>query len=106
MTDAHTLRLQLLQAGYPVIPLFGKAPPQYGKNNSKKGLKGWQKIESVTPEMLDVWAKVWPTALNTGCLTRLMPTLDADLLDAAAAKACQEFVRERYGYVLTRIGKP
>ena len=105
-TDAHALRLQLLQAGYPVIPLFGKAPPIYGKNNKRKGLAGWQKIEIVTPEMLDMWAKTWPDATNTGALTRTMPTLDVDILDAAAAKACQDFVRERYGLVLIRIGKP
>jgi hypothetical protein len=107
MTDAHALRLQLLQAGYlGILPLFGKSPPQLGKNNSKKGLANWQKIERVTPEMLDMWSKTWPDAANTGCLTRTMPTLDCDILDAAAAKACQDFVRERYGLVLTRVGKP
>jgi hypothetical protein len=107
MTDAHALRLQLLQAGYlGILPLFGKSPPQFGKNNAKKGLANWQKIESVTPEMLDMWSKTWPDAANTGCLTRTMPTLDCDILDAAAAKACQDFVRERYGLVLTRVGKP
>jgi hypothetical protein len=109
MTNAHALRLQLLQAGYLPIPLFGKAPPQYGKNNPKKGLSGWQKIESVTPEMLNVWERLWPDAENTGALTRTMPTLDADILNEAAAKACEQFVREHYedaGYVLTRIGKP
>jgi Bifunctional DNA primase/polymerase, N-terminal/FaeA-like protein len=106
MTDAHALRLQLLQAGYLVIPLYGKVPPIYGKNNPKKGLAGWQKIESVTPEMLNVWERLWPEARNTGCLTRPMPTLDADLLDAPAAKTCQNFVRERYGYAFIRIGKP
>src|SRR6516164_6566835 len=106
MTDAHALRLQLLQAGYCPIPLYGKEPPRYGKNNPKKGLAGWQTLTDVTAEQIDMWSKMWPDADNTGCLTRLMPTLDGDILDEAAAKACQEFVRERYGYVLTRIGKP
>jgi hypothetical protein len=106
MTDAHALRLQLLQAGYlGLLPLFGKSPPQFGKNNSKKGLANWQKIENVTPEMLNMWSKTWPDAANTGCLTRTMPTLDCDIFDAAAAKACQDFLRERYGHVLIRTGK-
>ena len=96
MTDAHALRLQLVQAGYLPIPLHGKIPPQ----------RSWQKTESVTPEMLEMSAKTWPDATNTGVLTRTMPTLDANILDKAAAKARQEFVRERYGYVLTRVGKP
>src|SRR5262249_43946909 len=51
----------------------------------------------------------WPDATNTGVLTFNMPTLDADILDEAAAKACEEFVRDRYedaGHVLTRVGKP
>jgi hypothetical protein len=95
MTDAHALRLQLVQAGYLPIPLHGKIPPQ----------REWQKTESVTSAMLDMWDKSWPDADNTGCLTRRMPTLDCDILDAAAAKACQDFVRERYGLVLIRIGK-
>ena len=110
MTNARALRLQLLRAGYlALVPLFGKAPPQLGKNNAKKGLAGWQKIEIVTPEMLDMWDKTWPDAQNTGVLTRTMPTLDVDILDEAAAKACQQFVRERYedaGDVLVRIGQP
>jgi hypothetical protein len=104
--DAQTLRHQLRNAGYTPLPLFGKAPPQYGKNNTRKGLTGWQKLTDISAEMIDMWSKTWPGADNTGCLTRLMPTLDVDILDAAAAKACQEFVRERYGYVLIRIGKP
>jgi len=106
MTDAQTLRHQLRAAGYCPIPLYGKEPPRYGKNNPKKGLAGWQTLTDVTAEQIDMWSKMWPDADNTGCLTRLMPTLDGDILDEAAAKACQEFVRERYGYVLTRIGKP
>src|SRR5262249_10625158 len=109
MTNAHTVRLQLLQAGYCPIPLFGKAPPQYGKNNARKGLTGWQTIEHVTPEMLNVWERLWPDAANTGCLTKLMPTRDVDILDEAAAHSCEQFVRARYedaGYVLVRTGKP
>jgi hypothetical protein len=89
--------------------MFGKAPPQYGKNNAKKGLAGWQKIENVTPEMLNVWERLWPDAENTGALTRLMPTLDVDILDKAATKACGQFVRDQYedaGHVLARVGKP
>src|SRR5262249_24358559 len=73
--EVLTLRLQLLQAGYLPIPLYGKAPPQYGKNNPKKGFAGWQKIESITPEMLEMGTKTWPDASNTGVLTRTMPTL-------------------------------
>jgi bifunctional DNA primase/polymerase-like protein len=98
MTSAHTLRLQLVQAGYIPIALHGKVPPQ----------RSWQKTESVTPAMLAMWDKSWPDATNTGVLTRLMPTLDVDILDAAAASHVAAFVRERYedaGYVLARTGK-
>jgi hypothetical protein len=109
MTNAHALRLQLLQAGYlGLVPLFGKEPPVFGKNNPKKGLAGWQKIESVTPAMLDMWDKTWPDAQNTGVLTRTMPTLDLGILDEAAAYSCQQYVQGRYedaGYLLIRVGK-
>jgi hypothetical protein len=32
------LRLALLRGGYVPIPLYGKTPPVYGKNNARKGL--------------------------------------------------------------------
>src|SRR5947207_5216733 len=108
--DVLALRLQLLHAGNCPIPLFGKEPPQYGKNNQRKGLTGWQKITVISDKQIELWTlKIWPTSDNTGVLTRTMPTLDCDVTDEAAAKACQEFVHERYedaGYVLDRIGKP
>src|SRR5215813_1236141 len=109
MTDAQALRYQLRDAGYCSIPLYGKEPPQYGKNNPKKGLRQWQTLYEVTPAMIDMWSKTWPDASNTGVLTFNMPTLDVDILDPEAASACAALVRERYedaGYVLTRTGKP
>src|SRR5262245_44980244 len=71
MTDARALRHQLHAAGYCPIPLYGKEPPIYGKNNKRKGLGGWQELRDITREMIDMWAKIWPDAANTGCLTRL-----------------------------------
>jgi hypothetical protein len=41
MTDAQALRHQLRAAGFCPIPLYGKTPPIYGKNNNRKGLKRW-----------------------------------------------------------------
>jgi hypothetical protein len=52
---------------------------------------------------------MWPDALNTGALTRLMPTLDLDILNENAARAIEDVVRERFeerGHVLVRIGLP
>jgi hypothetical protein len=109
MTDAQALRHQLRNAGYCPIPLYGKEPPIYGKNNKRKGLKQWQTLHEITADMIDMWSKTWPDATNTGVLTFNMPTLDVDILDEAATKAIAEFVRDRYedaGYVLVRIGKP
>ena len=40
--NVTTLRLQLVAHGYAPIPLFGKEPPVYGKNNQRKGLSNWQ----------------------------------------------------------------
>src|SRR5262245_55923648 len=102
-------RLQLVQAGYAPIPLFGKEPPAYGKNNKRKGLKAWQELQHVTPEQIEMWGKTWPDARNTGCLTRLMPTLDLDILNEDAVRVIEDHVRGQYderGYILVRIGKP
>src|SRR5262249_46489693 len=55
------------------------------------------------------WDKTWPNATNTGALTRRMPSLDVDILDADAAAAIEQLVRERFedgGYILVRTGRP
>ena len=83
---SSTLRLTLLRGGYLPIPLYGKVPPAYGKNNKRKGLGGWQKIETVSYEQIEMWGRTWPDAINTGVLTRTTPTLDADILNEAAAR--------------------
>ena len=97
--DVIRRRLQLLARGYPPIPLFGKTPAP----------KEWQKLTSVSREMIEMWGKVWPTASNTGCLTRTMPTFDLDIMHPPAAERVEEFVRDVFsdrGFVLVRIGKP
>jgi hypothetical protein len=107
--DSTALRLQLARAGFTPLPLFGKEPPVYGKNNKRKGMADWQKLQSVTAEQIDMWARTWPDASNTGVLTRSMPTLDLDILNEDAARAVEDLVRERFeerGYFLVRIGKP
>ena len=101
-------RQGLQAAGYTPIPLYGKAPPNT-KNNKRKSMTRWEQTNGVTTEMIKMWGKVWPDAVNTGLLTRSMPTLDLDILNEAAARAAEDYVRERFeerGNVLTRIGKP
>jgi hypothetical protein len=59
--------------------------------------------------MIAMWARTWPSARNTGILTRCAPALDLDILNEPAAIACEDFVRERYeerGPIMVRIGKP
>jgi len=102
-------RLALCGNGYTPLPLFGKEPPVYGKNNKRKGLEKWQLLDNVTRAMLVLWSKTWPRASNTGILTRLTPVLDADILNEPAAIAVEKLVRERFeerGYILVRIGLP
>jgi hypothetical protein len=109
MTNAQDIRHQLRAAGFCPIPLYGKEPPIYGKNNKRKGLKRWQELGDVTPEQIDLWSTTWPDAINTGALCRHMPTLDIDILNEDAVRAIEDHVREHYedsGYVLPRIGKP
>jgi hypothetical protein len=102
-------RLRLVRGGYTPLPLFGKEPPVYGKNNAKKGLAGWQNLGPVTPEQIEVWARTWPDAGNTGVLCRNMPALDLDILMEPAVRAAEDLARGRYeelGYLLVRTGLP
>jgi hypothetical protein len=106
--NATERRQRLCAAGYTPIPLFGKVPPNK-KNNPRKSLNEWEQIDNVTNEMLVMWEKTWPDARNTGLLTRLMPTLDLDILNEEAVRTIEERARARYeegGHVLVRIGKP
>ena len=99
MATALEVRQALVDRGYVPIPVIGKEPP----------FKRWQKIESVSRAMLEGWGRNWPRASNTGILTKLTPTLDADILNEPAAIAVEDLVRERFeerGYILPRIGKP
>jgi DNA-binding transcriptional ArsR family regulator len=101
------LRLQLLRLGYLPLPLYGKEPPVYGKNNARKGLSGWTNLRA-TPDQVLMWDKQWPDAQNSGVLTAHMPTFDGDITHAEAADAVASMVRERYeerGVVLTRTGR-
>lgn len=68
----------------------------------------WQKIANVSRSMLEDWSRDYPNASNTGILTRLVPTIDLDLLNELAAIAAESMVRERFqnrGFILTRIGR-
>jgi hypothetical protein len=106
--NMHDFRLALCTNGYTPVPLFGKAPPAYGKNNKRKGLGDWQRLDNVTPAQVEMWGKTWPDAGNTGFLTRTTPTLDLDVLNEEAARAVETLVRERFeerGHFLVRIGK-
>jgi hypothetical protein len=102
-------RFTLCTNGYTPLPLFGKEPPVYGKNNKHKSFDQWQLLDNVTRGQLEMWDRSWPDARNTGILTRLTPSLDADILNQDAAVAVEDLVRERFeerGYILVRIGLP
>ena len=108
-TEVLALRHRLRAAGYSPIPLYGKTPPVYGKNNKRKGLDGWQNLQEVTREEIEMWSLTWPDAYNTGVLTRHVPVLDLDILNEEAARAVEDHVCGHYaerGCPLTRIGKP
>ena len=56
------VRLALLKGDYDPIPLRGKRPDMMEK-------WAWQKIGHASAEQVDLWAKSFPDATNTGVLT-------------------------------------
>ena len=100
IAQATTVRRELVRRGYTsLLPLFGKVP----------AMAKWQEVANVSHEMIRMWSLSWVDATNTSILTRDTPTLDLDILNEEAARACEDFVRDRFedvGYVLTRIGQP
>jgi len=97
MPTVIEIRQALVDRGYVPIPVVGKAPP----------FSKWQQVENVTTKMLEGWRRNWPSATNTGVLTKTTPTLDIDILNEPAAVAVEELVRDRFGEhgcILVRIG--
>jgi hypothetical protein len=109
MTTPQTaLRLHLKAAGFSPLPLYGKEPPAYGKNNKYGGLTGWQDLHA-SEAQINQWGKTWPDSTGTGILTADTPALDIDIMDSEAAEAVEALARERFGEdgdFLVRIGKP
>jgi Primase C terminal 1 (PriCT-1)/Bifunctional DNA primase/polymerase, N-terminal len=91
------IRQRLLAAGFDPLPLVGK----------KCFLREWTKRIATSNGDLEIWSKLYPDATNTGILTRLVPTLDIDILDPTAAEAAEHLVRDRFedvGRLLVRFG--
>ena len=98
MPTPTEVRLKLLRAGFDPIPAYGKRP----------SLGEWQKMIGVAEHEVQRWERAYPSAQNTGILTRLTPALDIDILDPEAAEAIEQLVRDHYGEhgsVLPRCGQ-
>ena len=94
---AEAVRLKLRAQGHSPIPVNGKKPL----------IDGWQNLGGISAEELSRLTAERPDHTNTGALTALMPVLDIDVKDAAAADAVEQLVRDRFGEtgkVLTRVG--
>jgi putative DNA primase/helicase len=92
------VRLRLHDARYSPIPVKGKIPEG----------EAWQTKDTTNPAEIALCETVWPYGLNTGCLTRILPVFDVDVLDEAAAEAAEALIRERLGErgrLTVRIGK-
>jgi hypothetical protein len=94
---ATACRKRLLAAGYLPLPVNGKAPP----------IEGWQDIEA-TNKIINTWESKYSDAINTGILTRTIPTIDIDIMHPDAAAAIEALAREHFeehGNILVRFGK-
>jgi Bifunctional DNA primase/polymerase, N-terminal len=92
------LRQALADAGFSPIPCNGKKPP----------MEEWQKKLVTNPAEIALWSRLFPEATNTGILTRVTPTIDANILNPEAAEAIEALIRERLeerGYILVRTGR-
>jgi hypothetical protein len=90
-------RHKLRAAGYSPIPCEGKRPP----------MNGWDEKINATDDEIRLWSGLYPHATNTGVFTRLVPTIDIDILNPEAAKAVEDLVSEmhaEHGNILVRFG--
>lgn len=97
MDRATAQRKLLLAAGYVPIPINGKAPI----------IPEWQKQQPTAGDV-DKWPKLYPYAFNTGILTRITPTVDIDVYDAAVVDELRNLlwgVVGESGHAMVRIGQ-
>jgi hypothetical protein len=98
LAAATACRLQLWATGFSPVAVDGKRPVA----------AGWQRKKYVTEDEIQLWAKLYPQATNTGILTRSTPSLDIDVLDDQGATAVEALVRDRFaerGRILVRFGR-
>jgi hypothetical protein len=91
------LRHRLRACGYSPIPCNGKRPP----------MEGWDEKINADDDEIRLWSGLYPHATNTGVFTRLVPTIDIDILNPEAAAAVENLVSERHaehGNILVRFG--
>jgi hypothetical protein len=96
--DVTALRRRLRAKGFAPIPVSGKIP----------ALEGWQLKHDTNDAEIGLCAKLYPYSQNTGMLTRLVPTLDIDILNPEAAAAVEGLARERLderSYLPVRFGR-
>jgi hypothetical protein len=96
-SDFTQYRLQLCRNGYAPIPVVGKIPP----------MKEWEKRTDTSEGDIEIWAKTYRDAINTGIITRNTPAFDVDILNSDAAEAVEKLVRERFeerGHIMVRFG--
>jgi RecA-family ATPase len=99
LPTAREIRQALVDHGFTPIPVNGKVPP----------FKSWQKVENVSPSMLEAWGKNFPSATNTGMLARYAPGLDDDITIPDAAESIEALAREHFeerGDIHVRFGRP
>jgi Bifunctional DNA primase/polymerase, N-terminal len=97
--EIEAYRLRLRAAGFPPVPVNGKAVL----------LKGWQRLGGATEHEIRRWSRARPHETNTGILTRLTPPFDIDILDPEAVDAIVRLLRdplEDPGLFPVRYGRP
>jgi hypothetical protein len=95
--EVTALWLRLLRGGYTPLPLYGKEPPVYGKNNPRKGLPGWQTLKNITPETGVLWDVTSDYDVPL-MVSRGMPSLTVLHASAQAIRNADEQDRSTYTY--------
>jgi hypothetical protein len=97
--EITTARLRVFENGYLPTAVDGKDAVEVG----------WRDPANITPETIMASVQRHPRASNTGGNTMYMPAFDTDIRHPEAARAAQDYLRERFGDRGTwvrRVGMP
>lgn len=93
---------RLLSSGFNCVPIISGLS-SHNQAGKAPAVKGWQRID-FNQQLLNHWITQYPRC-GIGIQTRFTPAVDIDCPDEEAANHMRQFVEEKLGKTMARVGR-